>query len=100
MKLKAIELKVLAALAVFGFLVPNGVFIFFALSDHEATKAALSNPVSLVFVCEAFFLMLLFAWVLRRAGVGRPSGAVFIIMSLIGSMVFIARTNRSRCSSL
>lgn len=88
MNLKAKELKVIAALAVFGFLVPNGIFIYFSLTDYEMTKDALSNPISLVFVCEAFFLMLLFAWVLHRAGISRPSGAAFILMSLIGSMVF------------
>ena len=88
MKLKAYELKVLAALAVFGILVPNGIFIYFALTDLGAMKAALSNPVSLTFIGEAFFLMFLFAWVLYRGGVRRPSGAVFIVMSLVGSMVF------------
>jgi hypothetical protein len=88
MNLETGESKVLVALAVFGFLVPNGAFVYYALTDYEAMKVAISNPISLVFIGEAFFLMCLFAWVLRRAGVRRPSGAVFIIMSLVGSMVF------------
>ncbi|MAE59956.1 MAG: hypothetical protein CMJ49_01215 [Planctomycetaceae bacterium] len=75
-------------LAVFGLLIPNGAFIYFFVTDPQVTRAAMTNPISLVFMFEAFVLMLLFAWLLRRAGVRRPSGLVFIVMSLIGSMVF------------
>lgn len=82
------EAKVLAALAVFGFLIPNGVFIYSIFTHPETVKSALTNPISFVFIAEAFFLMFLFAWLLEKAEMKKPSGLVFIIMSLIGGMVF------------
>lgn len=78
----------LAALAVFGFLVPNGAFLYFFVKDPGLLRAAIANPISLVFVLEAFFLMFLFAWLIQRAGLRKPSGFAFIVMSLIGSLAF------------
>lgn len=82
------ENKVLAALAIIGLLVPNGVFIYFFFTDPEIAKEALGNPISLVFICEAFFLMFLFAWLLKKWSIARPNGFIFILMSMIGSMAF------------
>jgi len=44
--------------------------------------------VALVFIIEAFLLMFLFAWVIRYLGFRSPGWLAFIIMSLLGSMVF------------
>jgi hypothetical protein len=76
----------LAALAVLGFLLPNGIFVYFALAERGAVIAALTNPVSLVFVLEAFFLMGLFAWLLQKRGRPRHAGLLFVVASLLGSM--------------
>lgn len=78
----------LAALAVFGLLVPNGVFIYFFATDPALLRAALTNPLSLVFILEAIFLMFLFAWLVGRMGLRRPSGLAFVMMSLVGSLAF------------
>ncbi len=51
--------KVLLAFAVFGLIVPNGFFLYYASVAPAALHAAFSNPVSLVFITEAFFLMFL-----------------------------------------
>lgn len=87
-RLTNIEGKILVLISFFGLLVPNGVFIYFFITSPETASAAMSNPISLVFIVEAFFLTFLFAWLLRKAGVKKPTGLVFIIMSLVGSMVF------------
>jgi len=83
-----LETKVLAALAIFGASIPNGVFCYNFIFAPEVTKVALSNPISLVFITEAFFLMFLVAWLLRKASSARPTGKAFIIMSILGGMVF------------
>jgi len=51
-------------------------------------KIALSNPISLVFITEAFLLMFLVAWLLKKASSTKPTGKTFIIMSILGGMVF------------
>ena len=82
------ETKALVTLAVLGALIPNGVFCYYLLTSPQTTKAALANPIALVFMAEAFILMFLFAWLLRKFSSKRPSSLVFIVMSLLGSMVF------------
>lgn len=82
------ERAVLAALAIFGLVVPNGIFIWYALTPPVLVEAALRNPIALVFIAEAFFLMFLFAWPIGRLGLRRPGRLAFIAMSLIGSMAF------------
>ncbi len=84
----SLESRILAALAICGFLLPNGVFIYTLLFNPDAVRAALGNPISLAFITEAFFLMFLGAWLLRRIRVGSPSGLMFIVMSLLGSLAF------------
>lgn len=86
--LTALEARVLAGLAALGLLVPNGIFLYYLFAEPAAVRAALANPVALVFVAEAFFLMFFFAWLLGRAGVRRPTGRWFVLLSLVGSMAF------------
>lgn len=78
----------LLALAVFGAVVPNGLFLYYAALHRQLLIDTLSNPVALVFICEAFALMLLFAWLLHRSGVRNLSPWRFILFSLLGSMLF------------
>lgn len=80
--------KLLLALAIFGLIVPNGIFLYYALVVPSALQATLRDPVALVFITEAFALMFLFAWLIQRLGLRAPGWLTFILMSLIGSMVF------------
>ena len=84
----ATQEKLLLALAVFGLIVPNGFFLYYLLVAPASLHAALSNPVALVFITEAFLLMFLFAWLIRHLGFCSPGWLAFLIMSLFGSMVF------------
>ena len=80
--------KFLIALAIFGLVVPNGLFLYFFLFAPAVLSAALANPVALLFMLEALLLMILFAWVIHHRGHRSPGWFVFIVMSLAGSMVF------------
>ena len=80
--------KILLALAILGFLVPNGIFVYFLLFDFSVVSAAHSNPVSAAFIGEAIFLMLLFAWFFSRQERSPQSWWLFLILTLIGSLAF------------
>ena len=82
------ESTVLITLAMIGLIIPNGVFLYYFLSDQTITNQALSNPISLVFIIEAFVLMFLFAWLLKKVDCQKPTPISFIVLSLLGSMVF------------
>lgn len=75
-------------LAIFGLIVPNGFFLYYALAAPAALHTALTNPIALVFITEAFLLMLLFSWLIHRWGLRSPGWLAFIVMSLVGSMAF------------
>lgn len=82
------ESRFLLGLATFALLVPNGVFLWCAFFRRDMLFAALSNPVLLVFILEAFALMFLFAWLIARAGIARPGWKGFVLLSLIGGLLF------------
>lgn len=78
----------LLALAILGFLVPNGVFVYFLIFDFAIVTAAHGNPVSAAFIGEAIFLMILFAWFFPRQERSPQSWWVFLLFTLIGSLAF------------
>jgi fatty-acid desaturase len=80
--------KFLIVLAIFGLLVPNGVFLYYFLFAPSVLHAAFANPVALVFMLEALLLMIFFAWLIHHRGFRSPGWLAFIIMSLVGSMAF------------
>lgn len=80
--------KMLLFLSALGFAVPNGAFLYFAVSKPVLLLNALQNPIALVFILEAFFLMLLFAFWIYRFHLRSPNWVGFIILSLVGSLAF------------
>ena len=79
---------VLYVLASIGFFGLNGVFLFYALLHPEVMMAALANPVSLVFVLEAFLLMGVLAWLIGVGRFGGPGWRLFVVLSIVGSLAF------------
>ena len=79
---------VLAALAAVGFFGFNAVFLFYALARPEVMAAALANPVALVFIGEAFFLVGVGAWLVVRHRLARPGWVAFVALSMVGSLAF------------
>jgi hypothetical protein len=78
----------LLALAIFGLLVPNGIFVYCALTQPQSLWAALATPISAVFLAEAFALTFFFAWLLRREGKSAPGWRGFLLLSFVGSLLF------------
>lgn len=78
-------LWLLSALGLFGL---NGVFLYYAFLRPDVMAAAYQNPVSLVFILEAFVMIAFGAWVIARMGLERPGWLAFVAMSLIGSLAF------------
>lgn len=73
--------------AAIGLIGLNAVFIY-GLVRPEVMQSALTNPVSLAFMAEAFLLLALLAYLLPRWGVSRLSRAWFVGLALLGSLAF------------
>ena len=81
------EQVVLWALAVFGFVVVNGAFLYGLLTPGVLAEA-LANPVALAFMVEAMLLLGALAYLLTKWRVSRLSWVWFIVLSMLGSMAF------------
>jgi len=80
--------SVLGAVALFGLLGPNGVFLYYALLRPDEFWGALSNPVTLAFLTEAFVVMILLAVFLHVRPMGPWGWKSFVVMSLLGGLGF------------
>lgn len=75
-------------LAISGFVVVNGAFLYGLFYQPMALTQAMNNPIAAAFMIEALFLMIAFAYLLSKWGVNRLSWIWFIVLSLLGSMAF------------
>ncbi len=78
----------LLIVAAFGFFGLNSVFVYYALTQPEMMTAAMQNPISLVFILEAFLMMGFGAWLITKLELRTPGWLVFIGMTMIGSLAF------------
>lgn len=79
---------VLWFVALVGLVGVNGVFLWGLFARPDLVDAATANPISLVFVVEAFVLVALGAVLIARAGLRRPGWVAFVILSVAGSLAF------------
>jgi hypothetical protein len=82
------ERRVLWTIALIGLLGPNAVFIYCALFRWHDLPGALRNPVAAAFIFEAFVVMGLLAWLVRRFRIGALSWVGFVVLSLLGGLAF------------
>ena len=65
----------------------NGAFLY-GLVRPELMRAALTNPVALAFIVEAFMLLAGLAWLLRKWELTRLSVPWFVLLALLGGLAF------------
>jgi len=78
----------LAILAFIGVAGLNGVFLWAVLRRPEALSSALTNPIAAAFIAEAFILVGVLAYFLARWRLSRVHWAWFVLLSLVGGLVF------------
>lgn len=89
-------------LAAFGFTVVNAAFLYGVSFGQNTITATLKNPIALAFIMESLILLGVFAYLLSKWQVLKLHWGWFVLLSLIGSMVFalpivlLWRWNRTR----
>lgn len=81
------ERLVLWSVAVIGFVVVNGTFVY-GLLRPDVLEEALANPLALAFMGEAMLLVAVLAYLLHKWGVARLAWGWFVLLSLLGSIAF------------
>ena len=74
--------------ALFGLLVPNGIFIYWLMTEFRGLEDVINNRLALGFIIEAFLVMFLMAYYFAKTPIGRVKWYWFIILSLIGGLGF------------
>ena len=78
----------LLVVALFGLTVPNGLFVYWLLTEFHGMGPVLSNHLALGFIIDAFMAVALLAFDFAR----RPPGPVrwpwFVVLSFIGGLGF------------
>ena len=76
------------ALAVFGLIGVNGMFLWTLFARPEIMREALANPITIAYSAEALALVAALAWLFRKWGVSRVGWGWFVVLSLVGSLAF------------
>jgi hypothetical protein len=78
----------LLIIAIFGLLVPNGIFIYWLLFEFESVSQILSNKLALGFIIDCFLAMFLLSYWFAVNPIGRVKWYWCIVLSLIGGLGF------------
>jgi hypothetical protein len=78
----------LLLVALFGLFVPNGIFIYWLLTEFRGLEDVVNNRLALAFIIEAFAVMLMLAYYFARNPIGTVKWYWFIVLSLIGGIGF------------
>ena len=78
----------LLIIALFGLIVPNGIFIYWLFTEFGGIAGVLQNKLAVAFIIDAFMSMFVLAWWFAA----KPSGKVrwywFVVFSLAGGLGF------------
>jgi hypothetical protein len=78
----------LLIIALFGLIVPNGIFIYWLFTEFNGVAGVLENKLAVAFIIDAFLAMFLLAWWFAAKPIGRVRWYWFIVLSIIGGLGF------------
>lgn len=79
---------VLLIIALFGFLVPNGLFLYWLFYEFAGLGPMLQNKLALGFMLDALLTMGLLAYYFARKPIGRFPWYWFVGLSILGGLGF------------
>lgn len=78
----------LAVIALFGLIVPNGLFVRWLLFEPHDWSAVLDDHLAMAFMLDAFLALVLFAWYFATRPIGPVRARWFVVLALIGGLGF------------
>lgn len=74
--------------ALFGLLVPNGLFIYWLLTEFHGVADVINDRLALAFIIEAFLVLVIMTVYFARDPIGTVKCYWFVVLSLIGGLGF------------
>ena len=78
----------LLVISAFGFIVPNGFFLYWVVADYHGLAPIWADHLALAFMIDVFIAMLLLAYWYARHPIGRVKWPTFVLLSIIGGLAF------------
>src|SRR5690349_7279832 len=78
----------LIGIALFGLLIPNGLFIYWLFYEFGSVQEVLSNHLALGFMIDAFLAVGLLAYLFAHRPPGPVKWTWFVVLSIVGGLGF------------
>ena len=78
----------LPAVALLGFVIPNGLFVYWLFFEFQTVGALLDNKLALAFILDCFMAMAILAVYFARRPIGPLRWPWFVGLSLLGGLAF------------
>jgi len=78
----------LAIAALFGLIVPNGLFLYWIVNEYHGLGPVLDDHLALGFILDAFLAMVLLAVYFAKRPIGKVKWPTFVALSLLGGLGF------------
>jgi len=95
--------RVLLALALFGLLVPNGLFVYWLVVEFDGVQAVFDDRLAVAFILDAFLAVSVLTYLFAIEPPGPIRWPWFVLLSLLGglgfSIPFYLWLNRRRTES-
>ena len=78
----------LLLVALFGLLVPNGLFLYWLFVEYQGLSAVLQNKLALGFILDALLALIVLTVYFARHPVGRFRWPWFVAFSFLGGLGF------------
>lgn len=78
----------LLVIALFGLIVPNGIFIYWLFTEFNSIAEVVNNKLAIAFIIDAFMAMFLLAYWFAVNPIGKIKWYWFVILSIIGGLGF------------
>jgi hypothetical protein len=79
---------ILLLIALFGLLVPNGIFLYWLVYECNGISSIIENKLAVAFILDAFLAMGLLAFYFARNPIGEIKWYWFIVLSILGGLGF------------
>lgn len=77
---------ILLAIALFGLIVPNGLFLYWLVYEYDGVMNVAQNKLAVAFMLDAFLTMGLLGYYFAGNPVGRFKWYWFVALSLLGGV--------------
>jgi hypothetical protein len=78
----------LLLIALFGLVVPNGLFLYWLIYEYDGLASAAQNRLALAFIIDAVMVLGLLAYYFARNPIGRVRWYWFVALSFLGGLGF------------